>query len=134
MMRSNLLRFTTDPVRIRRIERAALRYRVTIDHGRNALRVDGGAAVQTANYQRAYERNEYRAAQVRQILDAHGVSVIHSLAYRNFGLHLDKLVREYGGETLRLRAADAVLRWTCYGCGAEVLKEICRTVFNLETD
>ena len=33
-----------------------------------------------------------------------------------------------------LFALDAILRWKCYGCSPDVLREICRTVFNLETD
>ena len=53
---------------------------------------------------------------------------------RNFGLHVDKLFRDYSGESLRLRSLDAVLRWKCYGCKPEVLCAICEQVFGLKVN
>jgi hypothetical protein len=95
-------------------------------------RADGNADGQAANYRDAAERTELRAEQVRKVIMSHGVSLIQFMTYRNFGLHVDKLFRDYSGESLRLRALDAVLRWKCYGCKPEVLSEICRQVFALE--
>ena len=72
------------------------------------------------------------AEQVRHIIMEHGVSLIQFALYRGFGLHVDKLFRDYSGESLRLRALDAILRWKCYGCKPEVLGAICEQVFGLE--
>ena len=82
----------------------------------------------------AAEHAELRAEQIRHILNERGVPLIQFVVYRNFGLHVDKLCRDYSGETLRLRVLDAVLRWKCYGCRPEVLNEICKQVFALEVD
>jgi hypothetical protein len=87
-----------------------------------------------ANYREAAERAELRAEQVRHVIMEHGVSLIQFALYRGFGLHVDKLCRDYSGESLRLRVLDAVLRWKCYGCKPEVLGEICRKVFALDVD
>jgi len=54
--------------------------------------------------------------------------------YRNFGLHVDKLCRDYSGESLRLMVETAITRWTSYGCNPDVLRAICRLVFRLEVD
>jgi hypothetical protein len=63
---------------------------------------------------------------------AHGVPLIQFMLYRNFGLHVDKLFREYSGESLRLMATDAIERWSGYGCKAGVLAEMCLRVFALD--
>ena len=72
------------------------------------------------------------AEQVRHIIMEHGVSLIQFALYRSFGLHVDKLCRDYSGETLRARALDAVLRWQCYGCNPDVLRAIVKSVFALD--
>jgi hypothetical protein len=97
-------------------------------------RADGNAGGQTANYREAAERTELRADQVRRVIMAHGVPLIQFMTYRNFGLHVDKLFRDFSGESLRLRALDAVLRWKCYGCKPEVLSAICEQVFGLKVN
>ncbi|MCX6841292.1 MAG: hypothetical protein NTX53_03270 [candidate division WOR-3 bacterium] len=89
------------------------------------------AAGQAANYREAAERTELRADQVRRVIMTHGVPLIQFMIYRNFGLHVDKLFRDFSGESLRLRALDTVLRWKCYGCRPEVLQPICEQVFGL---
>jgi hypothetical protein len=86
---------------------------------------------QAANYREAAERAELRAEQIRHILNERGVSLIQFMIYRNFGLHVDKLFRDYSGESLRLRTNDAVQRWKCYGCSPEVLGAICEQVFGV---
>jgi hypothetical protein len=45
---------------------------------------------------------------------------------------VDKLFRDYEGETLRARVLDAITRWTCYGCKLDVLTAICLKVFALD--
>jgi len=61
-----------------------------------------------------------------------GVPPIQFVPYRNFGLHVDKLFRDYSGESLRLRVRDAIARWTCYGCRPEILRAVCQEVFGLD--
>lgn len=114
------------------VERATRRYEAKLRQGTNPCRADGNSVGQTENYRDACERAELRYTQVRQVLCESGVSPIYFLFYRNFGLHMDKLFRDYAGETLRARTLDAILRWKCYGCRPEVLAEICKQVFKLE--
>jgi hypothetical protein len=61
-----------------------------------------------------------------------GVTVCQFVVYRSFGLHVDKLCRDYSGETLRARVSDAMLRWQCYGCSQTVLQAIVKSVFALD--
>jgi hypothetical protein len=114
------------------VDCAVGRYAATLRQGTNPCRADGNSAGQTGNFRNAFERAELRYTQVREVMMERGVPPIQFLAYRNFALHLDKLCRDYAGETLRERALDAVLRWKCYGCSQELLKTICRQVFALE--
>ena len=72
------------------------------------------------------------AEQVRRVIMAAGVSLIQFMTYRNFGLPVDKLCRDYSGESLRLQVLDAILRWKCYGCMPDVLTAICLKVFALD--
>jgi hypothetical protein len=113
------------------VDRAVGRYGRRIQEGFNPRRVDGDSAGQTENYREALERTELKADQVRQVLMENGVQTIQFVIYRGFGLHVDKLVRTYSGESLRLQAADAVGRWRAYGCRPEVLSAICLRVFGL---
>jgi hypothetical protein len=122
----------TDKRRVIAVECAVRRYAGSVRQGSVPCRADGNAAGQAANYRDAAERTELRADQVRRVIMAHGIPLIQFMTYRNFGLHVDKLFRDFSGESLRLRALDAVLRWKCYGCSPEVLNEICKQVFNLE--
>lgn len=116
------------------VERATERYAASLRRGANSRRADGDSAGQTENYRDSCERAELRYTQVRQVLLELGVPPTHFLSYRNFGLHVDKLCRGYSGESLRLMVSDAITRWTCYGCNAEVLRAICEQVFRLEAD
>ena len=95
---------------------------------------DGDSAGQTENFRDAFERASLRYAQIKEVLCDSGIVVCQFVVYRSFGLHVDKLCRDYSGESLRLRALDAILRWKCYGCRPEVLNEICKQVFRLELD
>ena len=119
---------------IKSVDCAVGRYVRSVRRGSVPCRADGDANSQAANYRDAVERAELRAEQIRHILNERGVSLIQFVVYRNFGLHVDKLFRDYSGETLRARALDAVLRWKCYGCSEELLKTICRQVFALEVN
>lgn len=116
------------------VDRAFQRYAGSVWRGSAPCRADGDSIGQAANYLDAAERSELRAEQVRQVIMAHGVSLIQFIPYRNFGLHVDKLVRNHSGATLRNLVLAAIDYWTAYGLRPEVLREICRTVFNLETD
>jgi len=122
----------TDRRSIISVDCAVRRYAGSVRQGSVPCRADGNAEGQAANYREAAERTELRAEQVRKVIMEHGVSLIQFMIYRNFGLHVDKLFRDYSGESLRLRALDAVQRWTCYGCQPEILRTICRDVFALD--
>jgi len=124
----------TDRRSLLSVDCAVRRYAGSIRQGSSPCRADRNAESQAANYREAAEHAELRAEQVRHILNERGVSLIQYMIYRNFGLHVDKLCRDYSGESLRLRALDAVLRWKCYGCKPGVLEEICNQLFGLEVD
>ena len=113
------------------VDCAVRRYAGSVRQGSVPCRADGNADGQAANYRDAAERTELRAEQVHRVIMAAGVSLIQFMTYRNFGLHVDKLFRDYSGESLRLRVLDAIDRWTSYGCDPQVLSEICETVFGL---
>jgi hypothetical protein len=98
----------------------------------NLCRADGDADGQTANYRRSAERAELRAEQVKQVLCSFGVPPLQFLVYRNFALHLDKLIRMNSAETLRSLVRSAVDYWTACGLRPEVLSAICLQVFGLE--
>jgi hypothetical protein len=113
------------------VDCAVSRYVRSVRRGSVPCRADGDANSQAANYREAAERSELRAEQVRKVIMEHGVSLIQFVVYRNFRLHVDKLFRDYSGESLRLRVLDAVLRWQCYGCNPDVLRAIAAIVFNI---
>jgi hypothetical protein len=56
------------------------------------------------------------------------------VVYRNFGLHVDKICRDYSDESLRRMVNDAIERWSSYGCNPVIVKTICRQVFALEVN
>ena len=120
--------------RQRTAERAVRRYASSLKYGANARRRDGNTEEQAANYSRAVERAGLRTAEVRQVLMAHGILPMYFMTYGNFGLHVDKLIREYSTETLRQLVQLAIARWTRDGSKPEVLKTICEQVFRLEVD
>lgn len=119
---------------IRSVECAVWRYANAIRQGSSPCRADRDADSQAANYRAAAERAELRAEQIRHILNERGVSLIQFMIYRNFGLHVDKLCRDYSGESLRLMVLDAITRWTCYGCRSETLRAVCQDVFALDLE
>jgi hypothetical protein len=121
----------TDKRRVIAVECAVRRYVDSVRQGSVPCRADGNADGQAASYRDAAERAELRAEQVRHVIMAAGVPLIQFMIYRNFGLHVDKLFRDYSGESLRHMVLDAVTRWTCYGCNPEVLRAICERVFGL---
>ena len=123
---------TKDTRRLVAVDRATRRYAASLRQGSNPCRADGKSESQTENFRDAFERASLRYAQIKEVLCDSGVMVCQFVVYRSFGLHVDKLCRDYSGETLRERALDAVLRWKCYGCSEELLKTICRQVFALE--
>jgi hypothetical protein len=116
------------------VARATRRYAGSVRQVSVPCRADGDSAGQTDNYRDAAERSELRYEQVKKVLCDLGVPTIQFVTYRGFSLHVDKLCRDYDGETLRARVLDAMLRWICYGCTREVLADICREVFKLEVD
>ena len=116
------------------VDCAVRRYAGSVRQGSVPCRADGNAEGQAANYREAAERSELRAEQVRKVIMAHGVSLIQFMTYRNFGLHVDRLFRDYSGESLRLMVTDAITRWRSYGCDAGILGSICEQVFGLRLD
>ncbi len=120
-----------DRRRLFSVDRAVGRYARSLRHGTVPCRADGNAQDQAENYRCARQRLEMRAEQVRQILLAKGVPPMQFVAYRNFGLHLDRLVRENSGLTLRNRAAEAVNYWIACGLDPEILGRICADIFGL---
>ena len=121
----------TDKRSILSVESAVRRYANTIRQGTSPCRTDLDASLQAANYREAAERAELRAVHVRQVIMERGVSLIQFMIYRNFGLHVDKLFRDYAGESLRLMVMDAIARWSSYGCDQAILGSICAQVFGL---
>ena len=124
----------TDKRRVIAVECAVRRYAGSVRQGSVPCRADGNADCQAANYRDAAERTELRADQVRRVIMAHGVPLIQFMTYRNFGLHVDKLFRDFSGESLRLRVLDAIQRWANYGCKLQILTAICEKVFGLKAD
>jgi hypothetical protein len=114
------------------VDRAIGRYAAALRQGKTPCRADGQVARQTDNFQYAFMRTDLRYAQIKEVLCDAGIQTCMFVMYRSFGLHVDKLCRDYSGESLRLRALDAVLRWRCYGCNPEILRAITRTVFGLD--
>jgi len=114
------------------VERAHRRYASSVLQGKSPCRADGDSVAQSSNYVEAAERAELRADQVREVLMNHGVPLIQFVPYRNFGLHIDKLVRNHSGATLRNLILAAIEYWSAYGLRPNVLKEICQMVFALD--
>ena len=121
-----------DTRRLVAVDRAVQRYAASLRQGSNLCRADGNSESQTENFRDAFERASLRYAQIKEVLCDSGVVVCQFVVYRSFGLHVDKLFRDYSGESLRLMVTDTIDRWTSYGCEPEVLKAICRQVFALE--
>ncbi len=113
------------------VDRAVGRYARKLLRGAASARADENTQAQVANYRWAAERRELRAAQVNQVLSRLGVTPILFVPYRNFGLHLDRLIRDHDGETLRGLARAAFVRWTGYGLDPSILRAIAEQVFNL---
>jgi hypothetical protein len=105
------------------VDRAVQRYEITLKHGTGPRRADRNVAEQADNY---------RASQMRAVLNELDVPLILFAAYRNFGLHVDKLIRQYGDETLRQLVTTAISRWVCLGLNASVLQAVCEKVFGLK--
>ena len=116
------------------VDRAFQRYAGSVWRGSAPCRADGDSIGQATNYLNAAERTELRSEQLRQVLMSRGVPLIQFVPYRNFGLHVDKLTRNYSGGALRNLALAAVEYWSAYGLRTDVLKEICKNVFSLEVD
>ena len=113
------------------VDRAIGRYAAALRQGKAPCRADGKVARQTDNFRDAFERADLRYAQVKEVLCDAGVQACLFVVYRSFGLHVDKLFRDYSGESLRLMVSDAIDRWTSYGCDRGTLGSICEQVFGL---
>ena len=116
----------------RQLERAARRYAAGLERTNCSRRGDVNAASQAENYRAGLERNIIVARRVKDVIEAMGVPAINAVAYRSFGLQLDKLTRRHGSETLRLLATEAIATWTARGLEPRVLTAICTVVFGLE--
>ena len=116
------------------VDRARRRYASSVLQGKSPCRADGDAVAQSTNYVEAAERAELRADQVREVLISHGVQLIQFVPYRNFGLHVDKLVRNHSGATLRNLVLAAIDYWCAYGLRVDVLRDVCLRVFGLKAD
>ena len=116
------------------VDRAVQRYAASLRQGSNLCRADGDSESQTENFRDAFERASLRYAQIKEVLCNSGVMVCQFVVYRSFGLHVDKLCRDYSGESLRLQVLDAIDRWKCYGCDRKILIAICGQVFGVTLD
>jgi hypothetical protein len=116
---------------LRRVERACARYERKLAGGAAGRRADGDIESQAEGFRAAVVRNEMRAQQVKKLVMDRGVHTTQLATFRGFGLHVDKLTREYQHETLKHLVVQAIDRWTCYGCSQAILIEICRDVFGL---
>jgi hypothetical protein len=112
-------------------ERAARRYESALRVGSSPHRSDGNTEEQAERFRAAAERADIRTLQLKQVLGDLGVPVSLHCIYRNFVLHVDKLIREYDHATLRHLVNHALARWTCRGCRPDVLQAICKRVFGL---
>jgi len=121
----------TCPARLPALDSAVSRYLRALRQGAVPCRADRDPDAQTANYRQALERNELRAAQVRQVLDSIGVPPVQHLAFRRYALHLDKLCRKYSGRTLKARARLALDYWTASGLDPAILRTVAQQVFGL---
>lgn len=71
-------------------------------------------------------------AQVKQVLDAEGVSVITYPFYLNFGREMWRLKRqELSGESLAVEAATLIGKWVARGLAQSVLETIRTQVFDV---
>jgi hypothetical protein len=114
------------------VDRAVQRYEITLKHGTGPRRADRNVAEQADNYRASQMRTDLRVSQIRAVLNELDVPLILFAAYRNFGLHVDKLIRQYGDETLRQLVTTAISRWVCLGLNASVLQAVCEKVFGLK--
>jgi hypothetical protein len=113
------------------VDRTVGRYARKLAFGSSSQRTDENIQEQVENYRRAAERAGLRTAQVNQVLCRMGVTPILFVPYRNYGLHLDKLIRDHDGDTLLGLYRAARLRWTAYDLEPKVLDAIAQQVFNL---
>ncbi|MEO0077773.1 MAG: hypothetical protein ABIK86_02075 [candidate division WOR-3 bacterium] len=113
-------------------ERAVNRYAAKLERGLADTRSDRDLATQTEHYRAAAEHADLRTLQLRQVLWDMGVHSTLHCAYRAFTLHVDRQVRNYEHETLRILVNHAIERWTCRGCDPVVLRAICVRVFALD--
>lgn len=118
--------------RLPQLERAVSRYQRALARGVAPCRADGDVQAQIDSFRAALERAELRAAQMKKFLQIAQVPMGQTLLWRNFILHLDRLVRTCGGVTLRLRAEEAVGRWAALGLDAELLRRLVAEVFGLD--
>jgi len=81
-----------DARRLNSVDRAIQRYTIALRQGLSPCRSDGDSVGQTENYRDALERAELRYSQVKEILCNAGVPTTQFVFYRNFGLHVDKLL------------------------------------------
>lgn len=121
-----------EPQSLSSVDRAVGRYSRSLRQGNIPCRADGDAKYQTENYRLARQRIELRAEQIKEILCDMGVPLLQYVSYRNFGLHVDKLIRSHSGTTLLSLAQSAIDYWTAYGLDSAVLLKICEDVFGLE--
>jgi hypothetical protein len=71
-------------------------------------------------------------AEVKQVLDGEGVSVILYPFYLNFGRELWRLQRNnLSGESLAVEAQTLIQKWVARGLGQTVLEKIRTDVFTI---
>jgi len=121
-----------DSFRQKAVEIAWRRYQASLRQGSVPCRADGDKEGQAENFRDSAERSEMRYEQVKNLLCDMGVPTIQFVTYRGFALHVDKLWGDHADETLRDCVRHAIQRWTSYGCTEQILRDICRKVFELE--
>jgi len=116
------------------IDRVCAKFERQLRAGLGTRRSDNDMARQTRNFRRGIAPYVEMETPVRQILNESGVSVIQYALYFNFSRRVAKLKMQYSAITLFHEASLAVSHWTRQGLTPEILKTICRQVFDLDLD
>jgi hypothetical protein len=116
------------------IDLRCARFERRLRTGPCSRRSDNDLDKQVRNYRKGYAPIAVADGRVRDILNEEGVSIIQYVIYLNFGRRMVRLSRMYTDKTLRYEALLAVAQWEYQGLSREVLKTICRVVFDLDLD
>ncbi len=117
--------------RLRAVDKQCRRYELKLKQGQVKPRADSDLKTQAERYRAAAERDSARNSQVKALLSSKGVLYLQFFHYLSFARHIDKLMRQYSGQPLRIEALTAIGRWVTMGLDQKVLGAICEQVFNI---